>query len=293
MNTNGSSDYLLAGAAGSGGGAGTYNKRAAEVGEGKGSASTIRARNSRAIRVQPMDSVTSLASVLCFPCTCFGGFYAVGPRSVVLNTHNGLLTSVEEDQGCHWVTPMCRQQHYVTTKEVTYRLPDTKVADRKGAPLMVSAILTYRIVDAKKAIFDVQNYRSYVEQQAQAALKQVVGEYTYYELKEEAGHIGERVCEILQKRVNVAGAEVLSVALNELNYAPEIAQGMLKKQQAESLLEARELIVKGAVDICVSAINQLEEKSNLKISNEERVKLVSNLLCVTVGEEKATPVLNV
>ena len=71
--------------------------------------------------------------------------------------------------------------------------------------------------------------------------------YRYYELKEEAGHIGERVCDILQKRVDVAGAEVLSVALNELNYAPEIAQGMLKKQQAESLLEARELIVKGAV----------------------------------------------
>ena len=74
---------------------------------------------------------------------------AVGPRSVVLNTHNGLLTSVEEEQGCHWVTPMCRQQHYVTTKEVTYRLPDTKVADRKGAPLMVSAILTYRIIDPR------------------------------------------------------------------------------------------------------------------------------------------------
>ena len=151
MSRNGTQgDYLLGGAAGSGGGA--LNKTYAELGGDKGSADTIRARNSKAIKVQPMDSCTSLTSILCFPCTFLGGFYvshsglslpfsatdsahfhtqAVGPRSVVLNTHNGLLTSVEEEQGCHWVTPMCREQHYITTKEVTYRLPDTKVAGER------------------------------------------------------------------------------------------------------------------------------------------------------------------
>ena len=232
-----------------------------------------------------------LTIALKIPLLC--GFYVVEPRSMALSTHNGVLTSVENVEGCHWSSPACRELHKVTTKEITYELPNTRVADKKGAPLVVSAILTYRIIDGKKAVFDVNNYRRYVEAQAQAALKQIVGEYTYYELKEEASHIGGRVREILQARINVAGAEALSVSLNELNYAPEIAQGMLKKQQAESLIEARELIVKGAVDICVDAIDQLEKNSNLRISNEERVKLVSNLLTVTVGDDKASPVVSV
>ena len=113
------------------------------------------------------------------------------------------------------------------------------------------------------------------------------------ELKEEAAHIGDKVRAILQKRVSVAGAEVLSMTLNELNYAPEIASGMLKKQQAEALIEARELLVAGAVDISLAAVEKLQSAGAMEISNAEKVRIVGNLLTVTVGDDKAAPVVNV
>ena len=113
--------------------------------------------------------------------------------------------------------------------------------------------------------------------------------YSYEELKGEARTISDKIVRELQHRVLVAGAQIDSMTLNELNYAPEIASAMLKKQQAGALIEARELIAEGAVQISLDAVTRLEGK--IQFERDEKVKIVTNLLTICTGEENAKPVL--
>ena len=177
----------------------------------------------------------------------------------------------------------------VTNQDIVWNMPMLKMVDKTGVPIMVSAIVVYRIVDAKKAALDIDDYRNFVESLATASLKQVVQAYTYDELKVEARQVTDQVVRELQGRVIVAGAQVDSITLNELNYAPEIASAMLKKQQAAALIEARHLIAEGAVQISLDAVNRLEGK--LALEREEKVRVVTNLLTICTGEENAKPVL--
>jgi regulator of protease activity HflC (stomatin/prohibitin superfamily) len=166
-----------------------------------------------------------------------------------------------------------------------------KVADQSGAPILVSAILNYYVEDAKQAIFNVENFNSYVLNNAEAVLKQVVGRYSYYQLKSETEQINQAMLDTIRPLVKVAGARVTSLLLNELNYAPEVASGMLKTQQAGALLEARTIIVEGAVKIALDAVKMLEE-SGLKMTEEGKSKMVSNLLTVSVSDVDATPTIS-
>ena len=145
--------------------------------------------------------------------------------------------------------------------------------------------------DAKQAIFNVENFNSYVLNNAEAVLKQVVGRYSYYQLKSETEQINQAMLDTITPLVKVAGAKVTSMLLNELNYAPEVASGMLKTQQAGALLEARTIIVEGAVKIALDAVKMLEQ-SGLKMTEEGKSKMVSNLLTVSVSDVDATPTIS-
>lgn len=114
-------------------------------------------------------------------------------------------------------------------------------------------------------------------------LKQVVGKYTYEELKHESVQISQQLCQMLQPKVDVAGAVIYSLTLNELNYAPEIANAMLKKQAAQAMVDARHLIVKGSVDIAMTAIANLESRG-MSMDDKEKFHLVSGLLLVTASD---------
>ena len=134
-------------------------------------------------------------------------------------------------------------------------------------------------------------YNSYVLNNAEAVLKQVVGRYSYYQLKSETEQINQAMLDTITPLVKVAGAKVTSMLLNELNYAPEVASGMLKTQQAGALLEARTIIVEGAVKIALDAVKMLEQ-SGLKMTEEGKSKMVSNLLTVSVSDVDATPTIS-
>lgn len=227
---------------------------------------------------------------ICFPLTCIGSWYSLQPREEAVILAFGSLVAHEKEPGCHFYNCWGREMKRIFTTRISVEVPTTKITDSTGNPLMVSAVLNYRFTDAKAALLNVQNPMVYVNQQAQAVLKQVVARFTYDELKAEGASVCAQMVNALQPKVETAGAMIESVSLNELNYAPEIASSMLKKQQARALIDARQLIVKGAVDIAQTAVAMLEGKG-LPMTDEDRVKIVTNVLTVTCSETDATPVI--
>jgi len=163
------------------------------------------------VQLQSKDVITVVAESAACIATCglFGlcGMYTVGPRETILTLHNGRLTGIESQPGCHWAAACCRSMRAVTTQDIVWNMPLLKMLDIKGVPIQVSAILVYRVVDAKKAALDIDDYNSFVRSLSTAALKQVVQRYTYDELKVEARAISEQIVAELQTRVVVAGAQ--------------------------------------------------------------------------------------
>jgi len=246
--------------------------------------------SNNSIKDVEVQQVPVLVDFLSCPFLC-GGFYVVEPRQAVANVHCGVLTAVEDEPGCHYAACCCLEQHWTELKQKTMEIPTAKVADGNANPINVSCIVNYRIVDPKKAIMNVENLTQYVNTNAQAVLKQTVSHYTYNQLKGEYSHINEQMKSQLQPLVDIAGVEVASMSLNDLSYASEVAAAMLKKQQAAALIEARTLIVEGACRIAQDAILKLEQESDLNLSDEAKVRIVTNLLTVTCSEGEAVPTL--
>ena len=243
------------------------------------------------VQLQSVPLVAKCMSLLCCPLAFMGTAYTVDQQTEAASLHLGVLTHIERKPGLHVAWPCFREVKTISTKHRTVSLPSMKVADQSGAPILVSAILNYYVEDAKQAIFNVENFNSYVLNNAEAVLKQVVGRYSYYQLKSETEQINQAMLDTIRPLVKVAGARVTSLLLNELNYAPEVASGMLKTQQAGALLEARTIIVEGAVKIALDAVKMLEE-SGLKMTEEGKSKMVSNLLTVSVSDVDATPTIS-
>eukprot|EP00621_Florenciella_sp_RCC1693_P006602 CAMPEP_0182525352 /NCGR_PEP_ID=MMETSP1323-20130603/2421_1 /TAXON_ID=236787 /ORGANISM="Florenciella parvula, Strain RCC1693" /LENGTH=263 /DNA_ID=CAMNT_0024734057 /DNA_START=83 /DNA_END=874 /DNA_ORIENTATION=- len=246
-------------------------------------------RAGQPVEAVPRSPIFDVLSLPFIPCN----FTVVNPREVVATIYCGTVTNILENPGCVY-SPCCgKEERRVTTAVQTVDLPNAKVVDANGSPVMVSAVLNYQVVSPIKAMFDVQNYRVYAETNVQAVVKKVVGSHTYNELKSETDTINAALKAQAQEKVTPAGIEIVALQLNELNYAPEIAASMLKKQAAGAMLEARTLIVAGAVQIATDAITQLETSSQISLTQEDKVKIVTNLLTVTCGVEETTPVISV
>lgn len=240
-------------------------------------------------------AVPALAKIvsccLCPVAPCAACF-TVGPREEAAILHFGVLTKMEKNPGCHMTYPFGRSILKTSTKQKTLSLPESKIADATGSPVIVSAVLNYRVVDSKKALLNVDNVNIFVNTNAQSVLKQCISRYTYEQLKNEASVVTRSLLNRLQPLVSVAGVHVQSMQLNELNYAPEIASGMLKKQQASALIEARKLIVEGAVAIAQDAVTLLERggaEGGIRMNDEQKCTLITNLLTVTCAEGDVQP----
>jgi regulator of protease activity HflC (stomatin/prohibitin superfamily) len=205
----------------------------------------------------------------------------------------GKYTRLIASPGLYFINIWGRKVMTVSTKRQTLELPRTVVADGNGNPIMIAGVVTYRYVDSIKVALDIEDAHGFVKTQAMAVLKQVASKYPYesvdgHSLKNEAQAIGREMVATLQAKVDPAGAEVLAYELSDLSYAPEIAQSMLVRQQAQALVDARKIVVQGAVEIVHEAIQQLGQKE-LHLSDGERARLVSNLLTVICGEAKVQP----
>ena len=221
------------------------------------------------------------------------GWIAVGPNEEVAITHCGVVTGNLKKPGCFLVPCAGRGEKRVTTKLQAIDLPPSKIVDTTGSPILVSAIVNFRVVNAMQAMYGVEDYISYVTVNAGATLKNIVSKYSYNELKTGHETFNAELTSAAQEKLCCCGVEILEMRLNELNYAPEIAASLLKVQAATALLDARQLIVKGAVSIAEDAIKQLEAEGLVSMQPSEKVAIVKDLLIVTCSETDATPTVNV
>lgn len=239
--------------------------------------------------------LSCLLGGLCFGvgiCSCF----TVAPKEEAVLLNFGKYNGTVKEPGCHYVCSIGREIRRVSTKVKSIVIPETKTIDVNGNPLVVNGILAYQIKNAKKATLDVEYADDFVRTQGLAAMKQIVSRYPYESddaahcLKTAADHIAHEMVDILQARVTVAGVQILSFTFNEISYAPEIASGMLKRQQAQAILQARKVIVQGAVEIAQSAVHELETQG-IGMDDKAKARVVSNLLTVICSESATSTVL--
>ena len=175
-----------------------------------------------------------------------------------------------------------------------------KVNDKRGNPIEIAAVVVWRVEDSAQAMFDVDNYENYVPIQSESALRHLASLYAYdhseedteITLRSNVDDVSKSLRDELQERLSKAGVVVDEARLTHLAYAPEIAQAMLRRQQAEAVIAARTKIVQGAVSMVDMALKELAEKSVVQLDDERRAAMVSNLMVVLCGESEVHPVVN-
>jgi len=245
----------------------------------------------------PGPMVACCACLLCPGlCWCVSQTVEVKSEKVLLSL--GKYLGTLREPGCYCVNPCCLNVHTVSTATRAVNLANVKVADGRGNPLLLSGVVTYKVVNSKQAALDVQDFESFVSTQGTAVMKKVASMYPYEargtepSLKSEAEHLRQSLISSLQERVTIAGIQVFNFELNDLAYAPEIAQQMLVRQQAEAVVDARKVIALGAVEIVKETIRGLQEQG-ITMSPDEKTRMASNLVIVVCGEGSVTPVMNV
>jgi len=174
-----------------------------------------------------------------------------------------------------------------------------KVNDKRGNPIEIAAVVVWRVADTAQAMFDVDNYESYVSTQSESALRHLASQYSYdhgedneVTLRTNVDEVSQALRVELQERLGKAGVLVDEARLTHLAYAPEIAQAMLRRQQAEAVIAARQKIVHGAVSMVDMALKELAEKQVVQLDDDRRAAMVSNLMVVLCGEAEVHPVVN-
>lgn len=195
----------------------------------------------------------------------------------------------------------------ISLKSLTLSNEKQKINDELGNPIIIGIVVIWRVVNTAKAVFNVDNYREYLSIQCDSALRDVVRTYPYDisnlscesdDLKNEKSlrgssqEVAQKLKEDIQSRVDIAGLEVLEARITHLAYAPEIAAAMLQRQQASAIIDARQMIVEGAVGMVEMALNKLNENEIVVLDEERKAAMVSNLLVVLCGNKDAQPIVN-
>jgi regulator of protease activity HflC (stomatin/prohibitin superfamily) len=180
-----------------------------------------------------------------------------------------------------------------------FNSPTLKVNDKRGNPVEIAAVVVWRVNDTAMAVFDVEDYASYVEVQSESALRSIASRFAYDHgheseptLRGSTDEVQQELAQELQQRLAKAGVQVDEARLTHLAYAPEIAPIMLRRQQAEAIISARQLIVQNAVGMVHMALSELERNNTVKLDDERKAAMVSNLLVVLCGNSDASPVIN-
>ncbi len=226
------------------------------------------------------------------------GFYTLQPNEGAAITLFGNYKGTDRTPGLRWMLP------WYTRKKVSLRVRNVtgeklKVNDKRGNPIEIAAVVVWRVTDTAQALFDVDDYQTFVDIQIETAVREIASHFSYDHaehdeptLRGDADQVSSLLREKLQERVSVAGVVIDETKLSHLAYAPEIASAMLRRQQAEAVLAARRFIVQGAVEMVQHALEQLSERDIVRLDDERRATMVSNLLVVLCGDRDAQPVVN-
>lgn len=228
------------------------------------------------------------------------GFFVVNPNSSRVLLLFGAYSGTVKKNGFGWVIPFYAKKK-VSLRARNFESERLKVNDKLGNPIMISAILVWKVSDTYKAMFDVDNYEDFVKIQTDAAVRKLAGSFPYDQFEDENSSITlssnfEEVNKCLEdeitERLGIAGLTVIEARIGYLAYAPEIAQAMLKRQQATAIIAARTKIVEGAVGMVDSALKLLSEKEIIDLDEDKKAAMVSNLLTVLCSDSEVEPVIN-
>ncbi|MBI1307342.1 MAG: SPFH domain-containing protein [Bacteroidetes bacterium] len=238
-------------------------------------------------------------------CTILGilmlpGFFVVNPNSSKVMLLFGKYKGTIKTNGFYWINPFYSKQK-VSLRARNFESERLKVNDHLGNPIMISAILVWKVQDTFKAMFEVDSYENFVKIQTDSAVRKLAGLYPYDQFEDENASItlssnfeevNKSLEEEISERLQLAGITVIEARIGYLAYAPEIAQAMLKRQQATAIVAARTKIVEGAVGMVDSALQLLSEKKIIELDEEKKAAMVSNLLVVLCGDSDVDPVIN-
>jgi len=228
------------------------------------------------------------------------GFVVVNPNEAVVLTLFGEYKGTILKNGFWWVNPLMTKKK-ISLRARNFNSDTIKVNDKIGNPILIGAVVVWRVRDTYKAAFEVDNYEHFVVVQTDAAIRKLAGMYPYDDIEDEGAHLtlregGEEVNKQLEaeiaERLKIAGIEVLEARINYLAYATEIAGAMLKRQQAVAIIAARKKIVEGAVSMVEMALKELDANNIVELDEERKAQMVSNLMVVLTSDKDVTPVIN-
>lgn len=228
-----------------------------------------------------------------------GGYYVVQPNQATALTVFGRYIGTTTDAGFHWSNPFAIPRRTVSLRVRNFVSERMKVNDKAGNPIEIAAVVVWRVVDSAHALFDVDDFEAFVAIQSETAIRHLATLYPYDDhdgsdrsLRGNAEEVSATLKAELEERLAPAGVEVIETRLAHLAYAPEIAEAMLRRQQASAVVAARKEIVTGAVGMVESALQALSERGVVDLDEERKAAMVSNLMVVLTSDRAATPVVN-
>ncbi len=242
--------------------------------------------------------IVALALAAAVDGACLGGLFVVNPNEAQVLQLFGSYAGTVKDPGMRWANP------FFTKKRISQRVRNfesqrLKVNDIEGNPIEIAAVVVWKVVETAEACFEVDNFENFVHVQTEAAVRNLATSYPYdahddkvTSLRGQTAAVAEHMKSEIQARLEKAGVQVIEARISHLAYAPEIAAAMLQRQQAGAIIAARSRIVEGAVGMVEMALERLSQKEILKLDEERRATMVSNLLIVLCGERGAQPVIN-
>lgn len=258
---------------------------------------------------------------------CMGGLRVLNPKEALVLVLFGKYYGTIKKEGFYWINPFCSavnptyspfqssqkvksqedieisyhtSSKKISLKAMTLNNDKQKVNDQLGNPIIIGVVAIWRIVEPTKAVFNVENYKTFISIQCDTTIRNIARLYPYdvsedgdeKSLRGSSQEIADKLKEELQKRVDIAGIEVTEVRITHLSYAPEIAAAMLQRQQAEAIIAARKKIVEGAVSMVDMALTNLKENDVVELDEDRKAAMVSNLLVVLCANKDTQPIVN-
>ena len=229
---------------------------------------------------------------------CWAGLFMVHPNEAKVLQLFGKYVGTAHEPGLKWANPFYMKTA-VSIRVRTFESGKLKVNDSRGSPIEIAAVVVWKVHDTAEALFEVDDYEEFVQIQSESALRNLSTTYPYEPhegegtaLRSHPAEIAQALREEIQDRLEQAGVTVIEARISHLAYSPEIANAMLRRQQASAIIAARQQLVAGAVGMVDMALAELKKGNIVELDEERKAAMVSNLLVVLCGEESAQPVVN-
>jgi len=240
--------------------------------------------------------ITSLLLVVII--ILMAGFFIVEPNEAVVLLLFGKYKGTEKNAGFKWANPFLTKKK-ISLRSRNFNSDKLKVNDKKGNPIEISAVVVWKVRDTAQTVFEVDNYIEYVHVQSESAVRHLATAYPYdssegeeLSLRSSIDEVSEALAIEIRDRVKASGVDIEEARINHLAYAPEIAQAMLQRQQAEAIIAARQKIVEGAVSMVEMALDKLKEQGVVELDEERKAVMVSNLMVVLCSDKATQPIIN-